>query len=222
MPEIPHFYFDSLPPWGDFVTNPKLTLKADDAGYLNSFAGETTVFLLGAEEKAYLKGLQDKLYAACGAMLSKERLIADSFHMTLHDLWNEGEEHFVLPPYSHEQVLDAVESIRRGCHEPIQMRCVSMLNMVNTSVVLGLVPAADEGERMLDDMYSRIEAIYPLERGLTPHITLAYYRPGTYREDVWGVLREVFPIEETTILISPQSLVFQRFESMNRYFSIEN
>lgn len=222
MPEIPSWYYDSLPPWGEFRTNPNLAHKVDAlSGRLVPFHGETTVFLLSADDRTWLKGLQDALYAACGEMLCAERLTEDSFHLTLHDLWNEGDiERHPAPPYSHGEVLSVLAGIRRGNPAPISMRCIAMLNMVSTSVVLGLVPATDEDERRLDDMYSRLQAVYPLNRGLTPHITLAYYRPGIYSEELWGKLRDVFPIAERPLSLSAEKLVFQSFEDMNRYHTI--
>lgn len=222
MPEIPSWYYDSLPPWGDFQTNPKLTHKVDAlSGRLVPFHGETTVFLLEAEDRAWLGSLQDALYAACGDMLSTQRLIEDSFHLTLHDLWNEGDvERHPAPTYSHEEVLSVLACIRRVHAAPISMRCIAMLNMVSTSVVLGLVPATDEDQWRLDDMYSRLQSVYPVKYGLTPHITLAYYRPGTYGEELWGKLRNVFPIAERPLSLSTEKLVFQSFQDMNRYHTI--
>lgn len=222
MPEIPHWYYDSLPPWGGFETNPSLSHKVDgNSGRLLPFHGETAVFLLSAEDRAWLGELQDRLYNACGDMLSTERLRSDSFHLTLHDLWNEGDrQRHPAPPYSHEDVRSILAGIRRDHPAPIHMRCIAMLNMVSTSVVLGLVPAGDEDEQRLDDMYSRLQSVYPLNRGLTPHITLAYYRPGTYGEELWGRMRDVFPIEERPLSLSTGNLVFQSFEDMNRYHTI--
>src|SRR5699024_741804 len=65
---------------------------------------------------------------------------------------------------------------------PLQMRATRTFNLVHTSVVLGLEPSDADSWRQLDRMYQELEAVVPLGYGLTPHITLAYYKPGSYSE----------------------------------------
>jgi len=100
------------------------------------------------------------------------------------------------------------------------MRAISLLSMVSTSVVLGLVPADEKSEAALGDMYSRLQALWPLPYGLTPHITLAYYRPGAYSEPLWRRLGESFAIEPFEFSLSAESLVSQSFDDMNKYSTI--
>lgn len=218
MPKIPDFYYRSLPEDGEFETSAGLSLKTDGERLL-PFRGETSVFLLPEDVRRSLRGLQDRIYSAAGDMLCWEKLSEDSFHMTLHDLWNEADKR-PCPSYSHEQLRKVLLSIRNDYPRPIKMRAISLLSMVCTSVVLGLVPADEESERALGDMYSRVQNIWPLSYGLTPHITLAYYRPGTYPEQLWRTLGESFAIEPFEFCLSTQSLVLQSFEDMNKYRTI--
>ncbi len=215
MPEIPGFYFKSLPDKGEFVTAPGLVRKTD-GNVLLPFRGETTVFLLPGEVKKTLALLRERIYSAAGEMLCRERLEESSFHMTLHDLWNVADER-PAPAYSHEQIRSALTSIRGDYPEAINMRAVSLVSMVRTSVVLGLVPANAEAEAALGDMYSRLNGLWPVPYGLTPHITLAYYRPGSYPEEVWQKLGQSFAIDGFEFQISTENLVFQSFESMSEY-----
>lgn len=218
MPDIPDFYFKSLPDGGDFVTAPGLAAKTDGTKLL-PFRGETTVFLLPEDVRIILSMLQEKIYSAAGEMLCGEKLTESSFHMTLHDLWNVSDVR-PAPTYSHAEIHASLESIRRDYPEPLNMRAVSLLSMVSTSVVLGLVPADEKSEAALGDMYSRLQALWPVPYGLTPHITLAYYCPGTYPEQLWQKLGNSFAIEGFDFQISTKSLVFQCFEDMNKYCTI--
>lgn len=218
MPEIPEFYYRSLPESGEFHTAAGLHAKTDGEKLL-PFRGETSVFLLTEDVCRSLKVLQDRIYSAAGDMLCGEKLREDSFHMTLHDLWNESDKRS-CPTYSHEQVMQLLRSVREDYPNPIKMHAVSLLSMVCTSVVLGLVPADDASEAALADMYSRMQSVWPLSYGLTPHITLAYYRPGTYPEQLWRRLGEAFAIEPFEFSLAAESLVFQSFEDMNKYRTI--
>lgn len=44
----------SMPQWGDFITNPNLRKKVDDAGNLLPFLGSTKLFLLDDDKKEKL------------------------------------------------------------------------------------------------------------------------------------------------------------------------
>ena len=219
MPEIPEFYFNSLPDGGEFHTAAGLLRKVGEDGRLLPFRGETTVFLLGEDAKEALALLQDRIYSAAGEMLCRDRLSREHFHLTLHDLWNEAAE-ARSPGYSRVQVKAVLESIRRDFEKPIRLRAISLLSMVCTSVVLALVPAGDEDEAALNEMYERLQEIWPLGYGLTPHITLAYYRPGVYPQELWSRLGAAFAIEEFELVISAEHLIFQRFEDMDSYREI--
>lgn len=221
---IPNWYLDSIFPEGKerlFRTAGSLPDKVDGDGMLKPFFGETTVFLLPDGLKDALMEEQQRLYEAAGDMLCVQRLSRESLHMTLHDLWNEGErEKRPAPGYSHEQICRTLDGMRRDYPEGVRLRAVTTMNMVNTSVVMGLVPASEPDGWALGDMYSRLNELHPLLYGLTPHITLAYYRPGVYTEDDWSKLKAAFEVAGYTFYLSTRDLVFQRFYDMERYETI--
>jgi hypothetical protein len=90
--------------------------------------------------------------------------------------------------------------------------------MVNTSIVLGLAPADSDSYHRLEAMFDGLDQVYPLKYGLTPHITLAYYRPGIYHPKdasrLAGALRSV----DMEIVLRLEDLVLQNFCDMNHYF----
>lgn len=222
MSGVPAWYFDSMPKEGEkFKTRDALELKVDAEGRLKPFGGETSVFLLPDVVKDKLIEVQDELYAAAGKMLSKQRLSRESLHMTLHDLWNEGDKKdYPAPPYSPDEVCRVLEGIRRDYPHNIMMRAIVPMSMVNTSVVMGLVPASPLDRWTLGDMDSRMNAMMPRSYGLTPHITLAYYRPGEYDYEVWKKLKAAFKVQGFSFPLSTRRLVYQRFYDMERYETI--
>ena len=221
MQSVPHWYFDSLPAAGRgelFKTNEKLRDKVDEQGRFRLFCGETTVFDLPGEVKERLSEIQSELYDKAGDMLSTQRLSAGSLHMTLHSFWDMGEDiRFADVPYRHEDVCRVLEDIRKAFPDRIMMRAVVPLSMVNTSVVMGLAAASEPDAWALAEIHRRMSALYPRSFGLTPHITLAYYRPGVYPEEIWGKLRDVFSVSGFAFPISTEKLFFKRFFDMERY-----
>lgn len=209
----------SLPESGGFQTAPGLALKVDVEGRFLPFYGNTAVFLLPEGVKARLGEIREGLYAAAPGMFS-ERLEEDTFHMTLHDLVN-GPDAAAIEG----AVLEAGERAGRiiegfGCFEPVVMRATRTFNMVNTSIVLGLAPAEEDGWRRLPEMYGALEAVVPLGYALTPHITLAYFRPGRFGEEETGRLRAALGPVELELELRPEALVLQRFSDMNSYFTV--
>ena len=53
-----------------------------------------------------------------------------------------------------------------------------IVNMVSKSLVLLLRPKTEEDFELLTELYRRFDGIQSLPYPLTPHITLAYFRPG--------------------------------------------
>lgn len=211
---------DSLPA-GAFATNPNLTHKVDDTGSFLPFCGNTAVFLLDEDVIWRLQQLQDRLYEAAPNMLA-QRICSDSFHMTLHDLVNGPTGTPGL-----EQRMGSVEIKAKACiaqwreEAPLRMRGTWMFNMVNTSIVLGLEPSDPDSYERLDKMYSKMETIVPLGYLLTPHITLAYFRPGTYSPESVAQLREALGAQQLDVILDIDHLVLQNFTDMNHYVTIE-
>jgi hypothetical protein len=202
----------------DFSTNQNLTKKVAPDGSFLRFLGNTVVFLLDDEVKEKLSGLQDRLYAA-GASVLAHRIEKQTMHMTLHDLVNSPEETPALHAKMEETARKVLPLLERWRNDPpIRMRATWMFNMVNTSIVLGLAPA-DEGDyARLDDLYCALEQVLPLGYGLTPHITLAYFLPGTYSPGQMQTLREALSPVDLEINLRMEDLVLQTFSDMNHYF----
>ena len=210
----------SLPQWGDFTTNPNLQKKVDEEGNLLPFAGNTVVFLLDDDTKDKLRQVQESLYQTAPDMLAKP-LQMSTFHMTLHDLANGTPDQPGLDDYM-RYTQEKVSQILPGWKDtpPLRMKTTWLFNMVNTSIVLGLKPADGESCRRLDEMYTTLEDVVRLCYALTPHITMAYFQPGTYSPEqvqrLSGVLRNV----ELDITLDMKNLVLQEFHDMNHYETI--
>lgn len=210
----------SMPEWGDFETSPGLRRKVNEQGELLPFQGNTTVFLLAEQDKRRLEQLRQGLYRAAPDMLAQP-LGEDTFHMTLHDLANGAPEQAGLAEWM-AQTDQAARPILALCRElpPLTMQATWMFNMVNTSIVLGLKPADEASRRRLNAMYCALETARPLGYALTPHITLAYFRPGRYGQDVVARLRRALEPVDWTLTLRPDMLALQRFDSMNHYENI--
>lgn len=213
---LEHYIGNSVP-GGVFTTNSSLSNKVDPDGSFRPFFGSTVVFSLDARTKFALAGLQRGLYCEVGQMLAQP-LTADTFHMTLHDLVN-GSVHSEALARDMERVKDQVLPLLQIWQNepPLQMRATRTFNLVHTSVVLGLEPSDADSWRQLDRMYQELEAVVPLGYGLTPHITLAYYKPGSYSEAGAARLRATLGPSELELLLPMQALTYQSFWDMNHY-----
>ena len=216
----------SLPGNGNFETHPGVRAKVSESGKMLPFAGNTIVYELGEELQQLMKELQNILYEQCTGMFA-ETLISSSCHMTLHDLKNgvPGDEVYRQVDQTRIPALDLLQRIKCENPETVYMRTTRVFNMMNTSVVLGLEPVDDENCRRLMKMYERFREIVPLGYGLTPHMTLAYYKPGVYSEGCLYALAGAFAkcnqklgqIVELDI----ENLHYQEFSDMNHYETIE-
>ena len=203
-----------------FCTNPNLVKKVDEKGRFREFTGNTTVFLLDESTKSKIGALRDELYAAAGFMLA-DPLQTATFHVTLHDLVN--------GPADAEGIADQMKAVSEPAkaliqgfrqQPPLKMRTTWMFNMVNTSIVLGLAPVDGDSCARLDAMYQAFEQILPLGYALTPHITLAYYRPGRYSAHEAALLSRALSAVNMEIQIQPKDLVLQTFQDMNHYETV--
>lgn len=212
------FVRDSLPVSGCFVTNAGLNKKIDSDGRLLPFYGDTVIFQLSQSDLAWLKGIQQSLYDRCGTMLA-EPLPPESFHITLHDLNNAPRQ---------EEVANAMAQSGAASREllatldevVIELRATAVFSMVNTSVVLGFAPVNDANCATLMTLYERFQQIVYLDYPLTPHVTLAYYRPGDYGEDGLHRLREAITAVNdhmTRRIVRLTDPRYCRFDDMSRF-----
>lgn len=217
---LEHYISNSMPQWGEFVTNPNLRKKVDEAGNLLPFRGNTVVFLLEDPVKEQLCLLRESLYRAAPEMLASP-LQTSTFHMTLHDLANGVPGQQGLEGYMAE-TREAAERILPHWKNdpPLRMKATWLFNMVNTSIVLGLTPADGESWQRLDGMYTELESVVPLGYALTPHITMAYFRPGTYSPDQVQRLASALRNVELEVTLAMENLVLQNFSDMNHYETV--
>ena len=210
------YIWNSLPE-SDFTTNPNLRNKVDEQGQFLPFYGNTTVFLLNDDVKAKLQVLQEELYQKAGWMLS-QKLDPATFHMTLHDLANAPELDTALVQRMADAEWKAKALLEQWKGQPpLKMRTTFLFNMVSTSIVLGLAPADEDSWNRLNSMYETMESAVHLGYGLTPHVTMAYYRPEIYSQDaLWG-LRNALHAVEMDVELKMEDLVYQTFTDMNHY-----
>lgn len=211
---------NSVPLHEDFCTHGQLVKKVGPDGVLLPYPGNTAVFLLGEHERGLLAGLREELYAAAGPMLA-ERLRDESFHMTLHGL----EDGVPGTPGLAERMSAAAALARpilaRHRQGPaLRMRATRLFNMLHTSVVLCLAPADGDSYARLDAMYLELEEVKRLGYALTPHITMAYYRPGRYSAAQAARLASALRPVELELSLAMEDLVLQDFTDMNRYTTV--
>ena len=210
----------SLPEWGDFSTNPNLIKKVSPSGEFLPFYGNTVVFDLSDETKKTLQYLQKELYRNAGWMLS-QKLDPSTFHMTLHDMVNGSELTEELKARMEAAEVEAKAILMQWKNlPPLRMKTTWLFNMVNTSIVLGLTPADEETWCRLDKMYTALESVVRLGYALTPHITMAYFKPGTWSQYDLNCLRQALHPVEVEVDQRMENLVYQEFMDMNHYETI--
>lgn len=95
-----------------------------------------------------------------------------------------------------------------------------VLNMVSKSLVLLLRPHSESDYALLLDLYQRFDSIVRLPYALTPHITLAYFRPGRIDGDRLGAAVEQVQIQKDHALsfcFTTEALTAQFFRDMQTY-----
>ena len=219
------FIWDSLPHDGGMDTAPNLTAKVDGDGHLAPYAGSTIIFKLPEDVTRAIATVQDLLYQSCSGVLA-ERLDPDAFHITLHDL---------VSGAPGDELIEHISAVRgraveqtawiAGSSETVRLRSTALFNMVNTSIVLGFAPADGCSCARLMDWYASFQKIVRLDYPLTPHVTVAYFRPGTLAPEQVAALRTVIgqvncrgPI---TVELSSNAIEYQEFSDMNHYWRAE-
>lgn len=210
-------------PEQEFLPNPSIKAKVKADNTFSNFYGDTVVFDLDDGVKAYLAEVVDTLYRTAPTCFA-EKLPTSSFHMTLHDL-SSGSQ---LPQLLDELIVNRKRLEEKLVKTPltpmvIRMRSHFLFNMVDTSLVLGLIPASRADYDRLMELYTLVDDVKKLPYPFTPHITLAYYnREGFSAEqvrDLKQVVRELnhAPIE---LELDTRRLYYQTFSSMKDYQSI--
>jgi hypothetical protein len=65
-----------------------------------------------------------------------------------------------------------------------------------------------------------MESVVPLGYALTPHITMAYFKPGTYTQYDLNCLRQALGAVEQEVELRFEDLFYQEFRDMNHYETI--
>ena len=209
---------------GDFTPDGRVYGKVNADNTFRAFYGDTVVFELDCDTKKEIAKMTDRLYEKVPECFC-ERLPEDTFHMTLHDLSASDN----LSEVACEVFDDEVRLLQLLKEMPVKSQTIEMkmnyaVNMVNTSLILALVPVNEHEWNKLQKLYTFIDQIkvcpYPF---LTPHITLAYYSHKGFSKSSADKFREVVSELNTKslkITLHTDKLFYQKFVSMKDYFSV--
>ncbi len=219
---------------GAFHTHEGLTHKVDQDGNYVVFPGTTVVF---RPDKRCLQAIQlmqrvlDQKLHETGMIMPI--LPASTIHMTLHDLVSPEQcVSDAAHPGAYERemaeslnsAVKIVEGIRKDyAGRKITMVADRIVNMVSKSLVLLLKPRTEQDYELLLDMYGRFDEIVSLPYPLTPHITLAYFRPGLLDGDRLGEavnFAQIDPDQALTFEFYPEGLTAQVFRDMGSYADV--
>lgn len=216
------FQRDSLPHDGRFITKPLLVEKVASNGELRPFFGNTMIFDLPANVQLTIARMQLLLHHRCAGMLAQP-LTPDTLHMTLHDLLNGVDEAALATPVRQtgEQAKAILAQQRAAGMEPIRLTSTPAFNMTNGSVALGFAPDTEEDCAALMGMHAAYQAVVALNYPLTPHVTLAYYKPGCYGPVEIAALAEALDainaLPKVRITVDAACLHYYTFADMNTY-----
>lgn len=221
------FQFDSVPYEDEFGLPPSLNEKVcAQTGQLRPFFGSTVAYFLSnfpEGGKETVAQVSNSLYRDFAHALA-EPLPLELAHVTLHDLYASP----VLESIWHqlEASVSRVNYLveRARAIGPMRLQCTAVFNLMNTSIVIGLAAAdADEHAKLL----AARELFDELVPGaaFTPHITLAYYRPGAsswldpqaLRARLAELTQQVVGVP---VVLQPQELFGLHFDSMKNYWPI--
>ena len=215
------FQRDSL--HGPLTTKPLLVEKVAPNGSLQPFFGNTMIFDLPQDVQLQIARMQLMLHHRCAAMLA-ETLAPSTLHMTLHDLLNGIDEAALAEPVRQTgvQAKAILAQLREAALPPIRLTSTLTFNMGNGSVALGFAPDTEADCAALMGMHARFQDVVALNYALTPHVTLAYYKPGTYDTDALAeALQAINTLEKVHISVDAACLHYYRFTDMNTYIREE-
>ena len=201
------------------TTKPLLAEKVAPDGALRPFYGNTMIFDLPQDVQLQIARLQLMLHHRCAAMLA-EPLAPATLHMTLHDLLNGVDEAALSEPVrkTGAQAKAILTELRQSALPPIRLTSTLAFNMGNGSVALGFAPDTEADCAALMGMHARFQDVVALNYPLTPHVTLAYYKPGSYDTAALGeALAAINALEKVHIAVDANCLHYYRFTDMNTY-----
>jgi 2'-5' RNA ligase len=164
----------------------------------------------------------DEVYEAASGCFA-ERLDNQTLHMTLHDLSNSKSLCDVKDAMKENlsKIRDRLDEFQE-CRIRMKTNCI--FNMVNTSLVMGLVPVDENEHNKLMRLWNIIDGVKKSPYPLTPHITLGYYNVhGFSAEDIRRLEKIVSELNrrgKIYITLDTEKLFYQRFKSMNKYENV--
>ena len=211
----------SLPQDGPLTTKPLLVEKVAPDGTLLPFFGNTMIFDLPQDVQLAIARMQLLLHHRCSAMLAQP-LAPATLHMTLHDLLNGVDEEALREPVRRTgDQAKAILARQRQESRPIRLTSTLAFNMTCGSVALGFAPDTEADCTAIMGMHAAYQDVVALNYPLTPHVTLAYFRPGVYGpEDVARLaeaLAEINALPKVQIAVDAACLHYYTFEDMNTY-----
>lgn len=209
----------------NFVPNNSVKHKVDKDCSFKKFIGDTVVFDLEEPLKKFIQEhyINPLYYVASNCFA--EKLGQNTLHMTLHDL-------NASSPYDNnttKNMFDTEISLAQKLYRaPVKPQTINMIttcvfNMVNTSLVLGLMPKTKEDYDILMRLYQFVDDIHSLPYPFTPHITLSYFNRNGFSGNVLNNLQQAINrlnYERFEFTLSTDMLYYQKFTSMNDYFHI--
>ena len=206
-----------------FRGNASIAQKVDKDNSFKSFYGDTIVFNLDDTTKEKLAEIVDSIYDVASECFC-ERLVSNTFHMTLHDLSNSPVlENIAVELFENE--LKAVKKAENIAVQKIKMRSKYVFNMVNTSLVLGLYPVNEEEYNKLMELYYLFDDVKKVVYPLTPHITLGYYNINGFSVESARKLENIVQELNANVMeieLDTKELFYQKFVSMNEYINPES
>ena len=215
------FQHDSLPHEGALTTKPLLVEKVAPDGTLRPFFGNTMIFDLPQAVQLQIAQGQVTLHHRCGWMFAQP-LAPNTLHMTLHDLLNGVDAAALAEPVRQtgEQAKVILAELRKD-KQPIHLTSTLAFNMTNGSVCLGFAPDTEEDCARLMGMHACFQQVVALNYPLTPHVTLAYFKPGIYGSEevaqLAAALAEINALPKVHLTVDADCLHYYRFEDMNTY-----
>lgn len=216
------FTHDSLPHDGWLATKPLLVEKVAPDGTLLPFFGNTVIFDLPADVQLSIARMQLLLHHRCSFMLAQP-LAPATLHMTLHDLLNGVDESALAEPVRRTgaQAEAVLKDLRSAGIPPLRLTATAAFNMTNGSVCLGFAPDTEADCAAIMGIHARFQDVVALNYPLTPHVTLAYYKPGSYDPDavaaLSSALAEINALPKVQIAVDAACLHYYRFTDMNTY-----
>ena len=211
----------SLPHDGALITKPLLVEKVGPNGVLLPFFGNTMIFDLPQTVQLDIARMSLILHHRCGWMLAQP-LTPATLHMTLHDLLNGVEEAALREPVRRTgEQAKAILAQQRAVCRPLHLTSTLAFNMVNGSLCLGFAPDTEDDCARLMALHAAYQDVVALNYPLTPHVTLAYFKPGAYGPDevaqLAQALAEINALPKVHITVDADCLHYYTFEDMNTY-----